>query len=83
MVFSTQVERGAVEQGSDSRGSTALSETGGAESGAASALMANLPPDLAMVVQAWPHLDAPTRRQILDLIRTAAQDQGRGSGQGA
>jgi hypothetical protein len=54
-----------LENTADSSGKTPISETGGAESGAVSA---ELPPDLAKIVAAWPNLPEPIRRAMLALV---------------
>ena len=56
-------------------GNKALSEEGGAESGAVAAPGAEIPPDLAMVVSAWPHLTEEERKAVLAIIRAAGQDR--------
>ncbi len=55
----------------DSSGETHISESGGAESGAVDAGSAEFPPDLGMVIKAWPHLSEDDRRAVLDIVREA------------
>ncbi len=60
---------------SEIRWNTALSEGGGAESGAVGAPMAELPPDLAMVVNAWPSLSDAARKEVLQVIRRETSEE--------
>lgn len=54
-----------MEQPPESSGKTTISETTDAES---DAFYAKLPPDLAKIVVAWPHLPAAVRQAILAML---------------
>ena len=76
------MERRRVERGSKTPGNTALSEGGGAKSGAFGAWEVDFPPDLGVVVNAWPGLSEADRKMVLTIVRKAAArvgEPGRGN----
>jgi integrase len=50
---------------------TPHSETGGAESGAPSIAILSIAPELAAILDAWPHLSEPIKAGILAMVRAA------------
>ncbi len=54
-----------------SSGNTGVGNESGAESGAVGARKGVIPPDLAVVVEAWPNLPETVRRNILGTVREA------------
>jgi hypothetical protein len=55
----------------NSTGKPALHERGGAESGAPTLTNSNIAPDLAALIDVWPHLPEPIKAGILALVRAA------------
>ncbi len=69
------MEDNGLERPSFSSGNRALSENAGTESGTVQDETGTLPPDLAMVVNAWPALSEAGRKEILQVVGREASTE--------
>jgi hypothetical protein len=67
-----------VEQGSNSSGNTGFAPQRDANSDALSGNSAPIDPGLALIVNIWPALPESVRKNVLTIIRTAAQHHASG-----